>query len=53
MIMRSSFNLTDPIAKEVAHRQKWTAIRQRILLPLNIGEIEWPLRIAKLTEPKL
>ena len=28
-----------------------TAIRQRIHLPLNIGEIEWPLRISKLTEP--
>ena len=28
-----------------------TAIRQIIHLPLIIGEIEWPLRISKLTEP--
>ena len=30
-----------------------TAIRQRIHLPLNIGEIEWPLRISKLIKPSL
>ena len=51
MIMRFSFNLKDRLRKRLPIDENETAIRQTTLLPLNIGEIEWPLRISKLTEP--